>query len=85
MCQLQKEVLNPREIRMVMTVHDSIRLEVREEMVGEYAPAIKQCMENLPLHRTFGTNLTVPVVADVEWGTHWTGTPDASGLGFVGY
>jgi uracil-DNA glycosylase family 4 len=85
MVQLHKEVLNPREIRMVMTVHDSIRFEVREEMVGEYAPAIKQVMENLPLRRTFGANLSVPVVADVEWGTHWTGTPDASGLGFTDF
>jgi DNA polymerase-1 len=85
MVVLHREVLNPREIRMVMTVHDSIRFEVREEMVGEYAPAIKEVMENLPLRRTFGTNLTVPVVADVDWGTHWTGTPDASGLGFTDY
>jgi DNA polymerase-1 len=82
MTQLDKHVLNPREIRMVMTVHDSIRFEVREEMVGEYAPAIKEVMENLPLRRTFGTELTVPIVADVEWGSHWAGTPDASGLGF---
>jgi len=85
MVQLHREVLNPREIRMVMTVHDSIRFEVREEMVHEYAHAVKQVMETLPLRRTFGTDLTVPIVADVEWGTHWTGTPDASGLGFVDY
>jgi DNA polymerase-1 len=81
MVMLHKEVLNPREIIMVMTVHDSIRFEVREEMVGEYAPVIKEVMENLPLKKTFGTELTVPIVADVEWGTHWAGTPDASGLG----
>jgi DNA polymerase-1 len=82
MVQLDREVLNPREIRMVMTVHDSIRFEVRDEMVGEYAPVIKEVMENLPLRRTFGVELSVPIVADVEWGTHWAGTPDASGLGF---
>jgi DNA polymerase-1 len=85
MVQLHREVLNPREIIMVMTVHDSIRFECREEMVGEYAPVIKEVMENLPLRRTFGTELTVPIVADVEWSTHWTGTPDASGLGFTDY
>src|SRR5215471_10166142 len=85
MVQLHKEVLDPREIVMVMTVHDSIRFEVREEMVHEYAYAIKQVMENLPLRRTFGTELTVPIIADVEFGTHWTGTPDASGLGFTDY
>ena len=85
MVQLHREVLNPREIVMVMTVHDSIRFEVREEMVSEYAHAIKQTMENLPLRKTFGAELTVPIVADVEWGSHWTGTPDASGLGFTDY
>ena len=85
MVQLHKEVLDPREAIMVMTVHDSIRFEVREEMVSEYAQAIKQVMENLPLRRTFGTELSVPIVADVEWGTHWAGTPDASGLGFTDY
>jgi DNA polymerase-1 len=85
MVTLHKEVLNPREIRMVMTVHDSIRFEVREEMIGEYSHAVKQVMETLPLRRTFGTELTVPIVADVDWGTHWAGTPDASGLGFTDY
>jgi uracil-DNA glycosylase family 4 len=84
MVQLHK-ILNPREIVMVMTVHDSIRFEVREEKVEKYAKLIKETMENLPLRRTFGTELTVPIVADVEWGTHWTGTPDASGLGFTDY
>ena len=77
--------LNPREIRMVMTVHDSIRFEVREEKVDYWAPIIKETMENLPLERTFGCELSVPIVADVEWGTHWAGTPDASGLGFSRY
>jgi uracil-DNA glycosylase family 4 len=78
-------LMNPREIIMVMTVHDSIRFEVREDKVEHYATLIKETMENLPLRRTFGTELSVPVVSDVEWGTHWAGTPDASGLGFTGY
>jgi len=84
MVQLHRE-LNPREIVMVMTVHDSIRFEVKEDKVDYWAPIIKETMENLPLRKTFGTELTVPVVADVEWGTHWPGTPDASGLGFTDY
>jgi uracil-DNA glycosylase family 4 len=79
------EFLNPRDARMVMTLHDGIGFEIREDKVDYYAPLIKETMENLPLERTFGTRLSVPLVADVEWGTHWSGTDDASGLGFTGY
>jgi len=79
------EEMNPRDISMVMTLHDGIGFEVREEKAEEYAKLIKETMEDLPLARTFGCNLSVPVVADVEWGSHWAGTPDASGLGFTGY
>jgi len=46
-------------------------LECREEMVGEYAVVVKQVMENLPLKRTFGIDMQVPIVADVEYGSHW--------------
>jgi DNA polymerase-1 len=77
--------LNPRDCIMVMTLHDGIGFEVREDKVEHYAQVVKQTMENLPLEKTFGTQLSVPIVADVEWGTHWSGTEDASGLGFVGY
>jgi hypothetical protein len=42
-------------------------------------------MENLSLKKTFGCDLSVPIVTDVEWGTHWAGTPNASGLGFEEY
>jgi len=77
--------MNPREIAMVMTVHDSIRFEVREDKVEHYARLVKETMENLPLKRVFGSDLTVPVVAETKWGTHWEGIENASGLGFEGY
>jgi uracil-DNA glycosylase family 4 len=80
-----KDQLNPRDARMVMTLHDGIGFEIKEDRVEHYAPIIKQTMENLPLQRTFGFNPSVPIVADVEWGSHWSGTDDASGLGFTGY
>jgi hypothetical protein len=38
-------------------------------------------MENLPLKKAFGVEIDIPIIADVEWDQHWTGTPDASGLG----
>jgi DNA polymerase I-like protein with 3'-5' exonuclease and polymerase domains len=63
--------LDPRDCFMVMTLHDAIMFECRDDMVGEYAPVIKQVMENLPLKKTFGCDLQVPIVADVEYGRHW--------------
>ena len=80
MTKLQHE-LNPRDAAMVMTLHDGIGFEIREEKVSEYAPLIKEVLETLPLEKTFGTRLSVPLVADISWSTHWAGTPDASGLG----
>lgn len=84
MTKLHKE-LNPQEAGMVLTLHDSICFEIREEMVGEYMPLIKQTMESLPLKETFGFECVVPIIAEVEASTHWKGTPDASGLGITDY
>jgi DNA polymerase-1 len=78
-------LLNPREARMVMTLHDSIGFEIKEDRVEHYEPLIKETLESLPLQKTFGTRLSVPLIADVESATHWAGTEDASGLGFTGY
>ena len=63
--------LKAREAYMVGTLHDAIFFEVREDKVEEYAAVIKDTMENLPLKKTFGAELEVPIVADVEWGQHW--------------
>jgi uracil-DNA glycosylase family 4 len=84
MVKLEK-LLKPTECVMVMTLHDGIGFECREDKVEYYAPRIKEVLETLPLKRTFGCDLSVPLVADVEWSSHWKGTDDASGLGFVGY
>jgi len=70
MVQLQG-ILDPREAFMVGTLHDGIFFEVREDKVEKWTPIIKETLENLPLKRTFGTDLSIPVVADVEWGQHW--------------
>jgi DNA polymerase-1 len=84
MVQLQP-YMNPQEIAMVMTNHDQIGFEIREDRVDHYSPIIKEVMENLPLKRTFGLELSVPIVADVEVGQYWKGIDDAAGLGFTGY
>jgi DNA polymerase-1 len=82
MVHLHRE-LNPREAAMVITQHDEIGFEIREEMAGEYMPIIKQVMESLPLKRTFGFDPVVPIIADVEAADHWPGIEDASGLGII--
>ena len=74
--------LDPRECAPVMTLHDGIGFECKEDKVDKYLPIIKEAMENLPLKRTFGLELRVPIEAEVEYDTHWKGNPDASGLGF---
>jgi DNA polymerase I-like protein with 3'-5' exonuclease and polymerase domains len=76
-------LLDHREARMVMTLHDGIGFEIKEDRVEHYAPLIKETLENLPLAKTFGARISVPLIADVEAGTHWKGIEDASGLGFV--
>ena len=80
MVQLQPR-LDPRSAFIVGTLHDAIFLQVREDRVAEIAPIIKEVMENLPLKKTFGVEIDIPIIVDVEWAQHWTGTPDASGLG----
>jgi DNA polymerase-1 len=78
-----RDELNPQEAFLVGTLHDAIFLQVREDKAKEVMALAKQVMENLPLKKTFGLDLTVPVVADAEYSQHWTGTPDASGLGII--
>lgn len=78
-----RDELNPQEAFMVGTLHDAVFFQVREDVIGEYTTVIKDVMENLPLKKAFGLELSVPIVVDVEWGTHWDGTPDASGLGIA--
>jgi uracil-DNA glycosylase family 4 len=77
--------LNPQEAFMVMTLHDGIMFQIKEDRVDYYSPLIQEVMENLPLKKTFGLELEIPIVAEVDVGTHWTGTDDAAGLGITGY
>jgi len=75
------QLLDPREAYMVGTLHDAIFFQVREDKIDKWAAIIKETMENLPLKKTFGFEPSIPIVVDVDYDQHWTGTPDASGLG----
>jgi len=65
--------LDSRVARLVGSVHDSLLLEVREDMVEEVVPIVRATMQDLNyIKRKFGTRITVPIVVDVEVGTHWS-------------
>lgn len=65
------EILNKNECFMVMTLHDGIMFQCKEDRVEYWAPIIKETLENLPIKRTFGADLQIPIISDVEWGQHW--------------
>jgi DNA polymerase I-like protein with 3'-5' exonuclease and polymerase domains len=56
---------------MVGTLHDAIFFECKEDKVDKWLSVIRDTMENLPLKRTFGCELSVPIVADLTYGQHW--------------
>lgn len=56
-------------------VHDSILMWVREDVIGDIIPQIKDIMENPKLLEVFKINLTVPLVADFEIGPWGKGKP----------
>lgn len=66
--------MNPKQAKIVGTVHDSILFEIREGVVDEWVERIRHTMENLPLKKKFGVMLDVPVVVDIKIGTHWSET-----------
>lgn len=72
MIELEK-ILDPKECRLISTVHDSILFEVREGLEDKYTPIIKGVMEDTErLVRDFECYLTIPIVADMKYGSHWS-------------
>lgn len=58
------------------TVHDAINFEVRNDYLHVALPIIKQTMENLPLKKTFGIRLDIPIISDLKVGSHWGGAQE---------
>ncbi len=53
-------------------VHDAVNFEVRDDLVADVLPLIKDGMEDMQsMHRRFGLNMTVPIIADLKIGRHW--------------
>lgn len=60
------------DLRILGTVHDSILFECREGTEARWVPYIKSVMEDMAhVESSFGCEITVPIIADVEVGTHW--------------
>lgn len=61
--------LNPEEFRVSLFVHDELIYEVKDtSKVEDYARIVKNAMENPPLQRDFGIQLSVPLVSSVKIG-----------------
>jgi uracil-DNA glycosylase family 4 len=57
---------------VVLTVHDSIGFELRDDYVEEGVPLIRETMEDLSiLRKKFGCDITVPITVEVKVGQHW--------------
>jgi len=52
-------------------VHDAVLLQVKDEVLGEALPIIKQAMENPPFER-FGIDFDVPLEVDFKVGRRWS-------------
>ena len=55
----------PAKVRMLMTAHDSVLLEVPESLVAETRQIVKAAMETLP------AGFTVPLKVDLGTGRTW--------------
>lgn len=57
--------------KVLGVVHDAVNFEIHNDDLEEALPIIKWVMENLPLKRMFGINLDVPIISDLQIGSHW--------------
>jgi len=65
--------LPPAQGRLVGSVHDALLFEIKDEYVSNIVPYIKSVMqETRQIKQAFGADIAVPLVVDVEVGTHWS-------------
>jgi DNA polymerase-1 len=65
------KILDPDEAFIMSTVHDSIMMEAREDVVEMIAYTAKEVAESVPIENIFGYKWSVPLVADVSWADRW--------------
>ena len=56
--------------KIILTVHDSIGLDVHPDEIDVVARLVKACMEH-PQTERYGVDLTIPMSCDVEVGPSW--------------
>jgi uracil-DNA glycosylase family 4 len=63
----------PRHVaRIIGTTHDQLMFMVRDDSVDEVAPVVRDTMEDMDyVAKVFGAQITVPIKAEIEVGTHW--------------
>lgn len=54
--------------RMVLTVHDELVFEIRQDMLDEVLPVINDCMVKFAVLKKWA----IPLVTDVEFNTNWS-------------
>lgn len=59
--------------KLVNTVHDSVVLDVREDMCYPIGVGLKKLMENAPIYyeNIFGKEFSLPLKVEVTWGPNW--------------
>ena len=71
MVRLNK-ILDPTEAQIVLSVHDALYFYIKDDCVSKLLPVIKSTMEDADaVLKTFGVDLTVPLVVDCKVGTYW--------------
>ncbi len=55
---------NENDVRMLLQVHDELLFEIKNNLIEEVSPKIKNIMENV-------AKLDVPLVADIKSGDNW--------------
>ena len=65
----------PPKVRMLMTVHDSVLLEVPEDLVTEVRQQVIEGMQTPP------PGFTVPIMADVGTGRTWAACKKEGNVG----
>ncbi|MGH3834116.1 MAG: DNA polymerase [Pseudonocardiaceae bacterium] len=59
------------DMRVLGTVHDEALYEIAEADLPEALPLIHSTMQELPIDKIFGINITVPLIANIKCSKHW--------------
>lgn len=68
---LKSGILDPKEAKPIMFVHDELVFEIKETRLDYYAPLIQYQMENPPLKKLFGVEFAIPIKTDAQIGYNY--------------